>query len=99
MKTTVITLTDANPAQRLAVEGPHRIDIAGAFGGGTVTPYSYTKEAGRGAQLVLDGAAYSTTATDYYRSESPFTDYVLTGATGASVQIIATPIISSVRSA
>lgn len=99
MTTTVITLTDADPAQRLAVDGPHRIDIVGTFGGGTVTPYSYTEEAGRGAQLVLDGTAYSTAVADYYRSESPLTDYELTGATGGSVQIIATPIISSVRSA
>lgn len=96
--TTAITLTDANPTQRLAVEGPHRIDIAGTFGGGTVTPYSFTEEAGRGAQLVLDGAAYSTTVTDYYRSESPLTDFELTGSTGASVQIIATPIVTLVRS-
>ena len=99
MKEVVIELTTAEPQKILAVDGPHRIDIVGTFGGGTVTPYSYTEEAGRGAQLVLDGTAYSTAVADYYRSESPLTDYELTGATGGSVQIIATPIVTSVRSA
>jgi hypothetical protein len=95
----VITLTTADPIQTLAVDGPHKIDIAGTFGGGTVTAFSYTTEAGKGAQLQLDGSPYSATATDYYRSECPYTQFELTGSTGADVKIIATPITSTVRNA
>ena len=92
----VITLTTADPIQTLAVDGPHKIDIAGTFGGGTVTAFSYTTEAGKGAQLQLDGSAYSATATDYYKSECPNTQFELAGSTGADVKIIATPIVASV---
>ena len=98
MKEVVIELTTAEPQKILAFDGPHRIDIVGTFGGGIVTPYSYTTAAGRGAQLRLEGTNYSTATNDYYRSESPQTDFELTGSTGASIQIIATPIITSVRS-
>ena len=98
MKETAITLTTAEPNQVLAIDGPHRIDITGAFGGGTVTPYSYTNTAGRGSQYKLDGQGYSTAAEDYYRSESPRTEFVLSGSSGATVQVIATPIVAPVRS-
>ena len=90
------TLTTADNTIKLGLVGPHQLEIGGTFGGGTLTPYGYDKELGQGAQLQIDGTAYSTTGDDSIVCSAADSQWVLSGSTGASVTIVAKPISSSV---
>lgn len=84
-----ITLTTAEPTKRIAMDGPHRVDIIGTFGSGSIAHYSFTEKAGRGAEVEKSPSA----ATASYASQTPHSEFDMTGSTGATVDIILTPII------
>ncbi|WP_299083075.1 hypothetical protein [uncultured Paraglaciecola sp.] len=96
MQKQVLTLTTADNIKRIALEGPHQVEIGGTFGSGTVTPYGYSEEIGKGAQLQLDGSAYSTTAADSLTASAAYSQWELTGSTGATVTMVFTPIKQAV---
>ena len=85
----VFTLTTAAPSIKVALDGPHRVDLIGTFGGGTITHYSFTNAAGRGAAVHA-----VSTVDDAYASQTPYSEFVIAGSTGATVQAIFTPIIN-----
>ena len=96
MQPQTITLTTANNTKQLALDGPHQLEIGGTFGSGTLTPYGYSEALGQGAQLQIDGSPYSTAVKDSIICSAAYSQWVLSGSTGATVTIIATPIITPV---
>lgn len=84
-----IILTTAAPAAKKAMNGPHSVNITGTFGSGTIVEYGYTVKGGR-----AEGVETGITAVRTYISESPYSEFVMSGSTGATVTIVFTPIIN-----
>lgn len=86
-----ITLTTAAPTDTIAMDSPHSVSIVGTFGGGTVVESATTETAG------IAGAIHAgLTADGSYQSNSPYSSYTISGSTGATVQVILTPVITTV---
>lgn len=81
-----ITLTTAAPSQEIQFSGAYKVDILGTFGSGTVTHFSFTEVSGRAEALE------AATTTKTYLSECPSSEFVIAGSTGATVDIVLTPV-------